>query len=49
LRQNFLAGRIFDTYDAIVEAYCDAWNALLAETGRITSIATRDWVTCVIS
>lgn len=49
LRQNFLAGRIFDTYDAIVDACCDAWNALIAETGRITSIATRDWLTCVIS
>lgn len=49
LRQNFLAGRIFDTYDAIVDACCAAWNALIAETGRITSIATRDWLTCVIS
>ncbi len=49
LRQNFLAGPIFDTYDAIVDTCCDAWNALIAETGRITSIATRDWLTCVIS
>jgi hypothetical protein len=44
LRQNFLAGRIFETYDAIVEACCNAWNALAAETGRITSIASRDWL-----
>jgi hypothetical protein len=44
LRQNFLAGRIFDTYDAIVDACCNAWNAMTAETGRITSIAQRDWL-----
>jgi hypothetical protein len=49
LRQNFLAHRIFDTYDAIVDACCEAWNALIAKTGRITSIATRDWLTRVIS
>ncbi len=44
LRQNYLAGRIFDAYDAIVDACCDAWKALIAETGRIASIATRDWL-----
>lgn len=49
LRQNFLAGRIFDTYDAIVEACCNAWKALIAETGRIKSIATRDWLSRKIS
>jgi hypothetical protein len=49
LRQNFLAGRIFDTYDAIVDACCTAWNALISETGRITSIASRDWLMCVCS
>jgi len=43
LRQNFLAGRIYETYDDIVDACCNAWNALIAETGRIQSIATRDW------
>jgi transposase len=49
LRQNFLAGRIFDTYDEIVDACCGAWNALTSETGRITSIASRDWFTCKTS
>ena len=49
LRQNFLAGRIFDSYGDIVDACCSAWNALTAETGRITSIATRDWLHCVSS
>lgn len=44
LRQNFLAGRIFETYDDIVDACCNAWNAITAEPGRIRSIATRDWL-----
>jgi transposase len=44
LRQNFLAGRIFETYDDIVDACCNAWNALTAETNRIASISTRDWL-----
>jgi transposase len=43
LRQNCLANRVFDTYDAIVDACCDAWNNLIAEPERITSIATREW------
>jgi len=45
LRQNYLAGRIFDTYDDIVDACCNAWKALIDEAGRIQSIATRDWLT----
>ncbi len=44
LRQNYLAGRVFETYEAILEACCDAWNALTAEAGRIKSIASRDWL-----
>jgi len=43
LRQNYLANRVFDTYEAIVDACCDAWNKLIAEPERITSIATREW------
>jgi transposase len=42
-RQNQLSNRIFKSYDAIVDACCDAWNALTAEPGRIRSIATRPW------
>jgi hypothetical protein len=44
LRHNFLAGRVFETYDEIVDACCAAWNAMTIETGRITSIAARDWI-----
>lgn len=43
LRQNQLSNRVFDGYDAIVEACCSAWNALIATPERIASIATRPW------
>jgi hypothetical protein len=44
LRHNFLAGRIFETYDDVVDTCCNAWNSLTSEAGRITSIASRDWL-----
>jgi len=43
LRQTYLSNRVFPTYDDILDAACDAWNKLLAEAGRIASIATRSW------
>jgi len=49
LRQNHLANCVSDTYDAIVEACCEAWNALIAQPTRITSIAMRDWALTVNS
>ncbi|MCP3968909.1 MAG: hypothetical protein GY717_01040 [Rhodobacteraceae bacterium] len=45
LRQTYLSNRVFETWDAIVDACCYAWNRLTAETGRIKSIATRNWTT----
>ena len=45
LRQTYLANRVFANYDAILDACQDAWRKLLAETGRITSIAQREWAT----
>ena len=43
LRQNTLANRVFDSYDAIVDVCCDAWNTLLAMPERVASITSRDW------
>lgn len=43
LRQNYLSNRVFDSYDAIVDACCDAWNKLAKQPDRITTIATRHW------
>jgi transposase len=47
LKQNFLSNRVFDTYDAMVDACCDAWNALMALPERIRSITQRDWAKTV--
>jgi DDE superfamily endonuclease len=43
LRSNWLSNRVFETYEAIIEAACDAWNKLLAKPATITSIGRRDW------
>ena len=43
LRGNKLSNRVFATYDAIVDACCDAWNWLVAQPERITAIGTREW------
>lgn len=43
LRGNHLSNRVFDTYDAILDACCNAWNALIADPQRIRSIAEREW------
>ena len=43
LRQNWLSNRVFDTYESIIDAACEAWNKLLAQPETITSIGLRDW------
>ena len=45
LRQNKLSNRIFGGYEAIVTAACEAWNSLVADPARITSIGTRQSAT----
>jgi len=34
---------VFDSYTDIVNACCDAWNALIGVPDRITSITTPEW------
>ena len=41
LRHNFLNARVYDGYQAVVDACCDAWNRLRAVPGQIRSITTR--------
>ena len=43
LRANWLSNRVFETYDDIVDAACDAWNSLIALPAVITSIGSREW------
>ena len=43
LRQNKLAHRVFQTYEEIVDACCEAWADFTATPDRITSITRREW------
>ena len=43
LRQNWLSNRVFEDYDAIIEAGCQAWNKLIVQPETIRSIGMRDW------
>jgi transposase len=43
LRANWLSNLVFDTYDDIVDAACDAWRNLIAQPQTITSIGLRQW------
>lgn len=43
LRSNFLSNRVFESYEAILDAGCDAWNQLIDRPDVITSIGMRKW------
>lgn len=43
LRKNKLANSIFETYDDIVEACCNAWSFFASDPEAVSSITSRDW------
>lgn len=43
LRSNKLSNRVFESYDAIVDACCDAWNWLIDQPECIATIASRPY------
>ena len=43
MRANWLSNRVFETYDDIIDAACEAWNKLTAMPNVINSIGMRDW------
>ena len=43
LRQNWLSNRVFEGYDAIIAAACEAWRKLLTQPETINSIGMREW------
>jgi transposase len=47
LRGNRLTHRVFGTTEDIIDGCCDAWNWLLAETGRIRSLCSYPWLSRV--
>jgi hypothetical protein len=40
LRERYLSHRLLADYAAVVDACCEAWNALAAEKGRIQSLTS---------
>ena len=48
LRANFLSHRVWDSYEATVDACCDAWNRLMNTPERLASITRRAWARAVI-
>lgn len=45
LRERWLSHRVFtDGYEAVVDAACHAWNALVAEPGRLRSLTSFPWL-----
>jgi putative transposase len=43
LRANFLSHRVWDTYEAILDACQNAWNKLMEMPDRIASLTRRPW------
>lgn len=43
LRANWLSNRVFEDYDDIIDAGCQAWNKLIKQPDTIESIGTRKW------
>jgi transposase len=45
LRERYLSHRVLDDYDAVLEAVCHAWNRLLDQTGRLTTLTAYPYLT----
>ena len=43
MRANWLSNRVFEDYEAILDAGCDAWNRLIDQPETIKSIGMRKW------
>jgi len=43
MRANWLSNRVFENYNAIIEAACEAWNNLMTMPDTIRSIGLREW------
>ncbi len=43
LRANWLSNRVFENFDAIIDAACEAWRKLVEQPETIASIGMRQW------
>ena len=44
LKERFLSHRLHADYDAIADAASRAWNRLVADAGRLTSLCSYPWM-----
>lgn len=44
LRDNWLANRCYEGYEAIVDASCEAWNWFVDTPNRVRQLCSRSWV-----
>ena len=44
LKERYLSHRLHADYDAIADAASKAWNRLVAEAGRLTSLCSYPWI-----
>ena len=44
LRERHLSLRLLPDTEAIVNACCEAWNALVGEAGRLRSLCLQPWI-----
>jgi hypothetical protein len=44
LRERFLSHRVLKDYQAVLDAACEAWNALVNETGRLASLTAYSYL-----
>ena len=49
LRERYLSLRVLPDTEAIIDACCEAWNALLDEAGRLRSLCLQPWIERVIN
>lgn len=47
LRANFVSHRVWNSYNAIADACCDAWNALTNMPQHLASVTRRTWAKAV--
>ena len=47
MRGNYLSHRVWDGYEAIIDACCDGWNKLMRMPDRIASLTRRNWAQTV--
>ncbi len=48
LRERYLSLRLLSDAEAIIDACCEAWNALLDEADRLRSLCLQPWIAKII-